>query len=173
MNSVYLLEAGKVDDFDWTSLENRLVKIFNFRIKKIGPVDVPDFAFNPEKKQYDAEKVLLDMQKIEFEDLEKILIITDKDLYALEYNYIFGQGDCPGRQSIVSIFRLQDTDKDLFADRVLKEAIHELGHNFGLSHCPEKRCPMHFSNNVSDTDLKEMKLCEKCENLLKMLSHSN
>ncbi|MDD3887686.1 MAG: archaemetzincin family Zn-dependent metalloprotease [Patescibacteria group bacterium] len=169
MNSVYVLEAGKVDNFDWIGFENGLQKIFDFRIKKIGPVDVPDFAFNPEKKQYDAEKILLDMQKIEFEDLEKILIVTDKDLYALEYNYIFGQGDCPGRQSIVSTFRLHDKDKKLFANRVLKESIHELGHNFGLSHCPDKKCPMHFSNNILDTDLKEAKLCEKCGNLLAMI----
>ncbi len=169
MNSIYILEVGRVDDLDWRKLENGLVKIFNFKIKKIGPVDVPDFAFNSEKNQYDAEKILLDTQNINFDDLEKILVVTEKDIFALEYNYIFGQGDCPGRQSIVSIFRLLDKDKNLFEERVLKEAIHELGHNFGLSHCPIKTCPMYFSNNAVDTDLKEIELCEKCNNLLKMV----
>ncbi|MFA6296788.1 MAG: archaemetzincin family Zn-dependent metalloprotease [Patescibacteria group bacterium] len=170
MNSIYVLEVGTVDDLDWENLALNLQKVFDFSVKKIGPIDVPDFAFNAEKNQYDAEKILLDLQKVEFEDLEKMIAVTNKDLFALEYNYIFGQGDCPGRQSIVSVFRLKDKNENLFNERVLKEAIHELGHNFGLSHCLNIKCPMHFSINIADTDLKEITLCEKCGNLLKMVN---
>lgn len=173
MNNIYIIEVGEVNNLDWDKLILGLQKIFDLRVKKIGPIDAPDFSFNVEKNQYNVEKILLDLQKIEFEDLEKILAVTDKDLYVLEYNYIFGQGDCPGRQSIVSVFRLRDKDRNLFEERVLKEAIHELGHNFGLSHCLNKKCPMHFSNNVLDTDLKGIELCEKCNNLLKMVCRTN
>ena len=34
----------------------------------------------------------------------------------------------------------------MFNDRIAKEAIHELGHSFGLFHCNNKRCVMYFSN---------------------------
>lgn len=174
MNSIYIVEVGEVKGLDWEKLGQNLERIFGLRVKKIGPVDLPDFAFNSEKKQYDASKILQDISGITFDDLEKSLAITNKDLFVEGYNYIFGQGDNPGRLSIVSSFRLdpknyeENFNKDLFNERLLKEAIHELGHNFGLPHCPEKSCPMHFSNNVTDTDFKKVELCEKCGNLLKM-----
>jgi archaemetzincin len=34
------------------------------------------------------------------------------------------------------------------------EAVHELGHAFGLTHCEKSRCVMHFSNSLQDTDFK-------------------
>jgi len=35
--------------------------------------------------------------------------------------------------------------------RVIKEAVHELGHAFGLTHCENSKCVMHFSNSLQDT----------------------
>ena len=57
-------------------------------------------------------------------------------------------------------------DAALFQHRVLKEAIHELGHTLGLSHCGNRRCVMHFSNSLSDTDIKGQDLCLNCRSLL-------
>ncbi len=37
-------------------------------------------------------------------------------------------------------------DSSIFIGRVLKEATHEVGHAFGLDHCPRRSCVMHFSN---------------------------
>ena len=55
-----------------------------------------------------------------------------------------------------------DTNK-LFEQRVIKEAIHELSHTFGLSHCEESRCVMHFSNSLQETDFKNYIFCKKCD----------
>jgi archaemetzincin len=53
-------------------------------------------------------------------------------------------------------------DQALFRERALKEAVHELGHTYGLQHCPNLRCVMHFSNSLRDTDAKQAKWCSRC-----------
>lgn len=174
MNYIYILEIGSVKELDFERLGKDLEDIFGFSIKKVGPINMPDFALDKEKNQYDAEKVLQDIGSLGFSNLEKILGITDKDLYAKDFNFIFGEAESPGRCCIVSAFRLdprnmgEKFNPDMFYERVLKEAIHELCHAFGLSHCPDKSCPMHFSNNLTDTDFKDARLCKKCGKLLNM-----
>jgi len=50
----------------------------------------------------------------------------------------------------------------LFA-RAEKEAVHELGHAFGMAHCLNFDCVMRFSNSVEDVDLKASDFCRLCE----------
>ena len=75
--------------------------------------------------------------------------------------------------AIVSLYRLRQEryglpqDKGLFGDRAIKEAVHELGHTYYLSHCGDIKCVMHFSNSLADTDIKEAGLCQKCQQRLK------
>lgn len=40
----------------------------------------------------------------------------------------------------------------LFFERTVKEAVHEIGHLKGLSHCPDSGCVMHFSNSLRDSE---------------------
>lgn len=56
--------------------------------------------------------------------------------------------------------------KELFKERLIKEALHELGHAFGLPHCDNKRCVMVFSNSIKDVDFKGAKFCEGCATVL-------
>ena len=65
--------------------------------------------------------------------------------------------DFPGRGADTSI---------IFIERVLKEATHEVGHAFGLEHCPKRSCVMHFSNSLADTDYKAKDFCNTCRNKL-------
>ena len=58
--------------------------------------------------------------------------------------------------------------KLVFKDRIVKEAIHELGHAFGLIHCNNKRCVMHFSNSLHDTDFKNKRFALDCKHNLSM-----
>jgi archaemetzincin len=60
-----------------------------------------------------------------------------------------------------------DTDKLFFEQRVIKEAVHKLGHAFRLSHCENSKCVMHFSNSLQNTDFKNDKFCERHNKILK------
>jgi len=94
--------------------------------------------------------------------------VVDLDLYAPQLNFAFGQAAIGGREALVALPRLRQSfygmpeDLELFRQRTLKEAIHELGHAFGLGHCPKRNCVMCFSNSLPDTDTKGTSFCPDC-----------
>ena len=70
----------------------------------------------------------------------------------------------PGGACLVSTARLlAGADEVLFRARLLKEAVHELGHTLGLEHCADPGCVMHFSNRLADTERKGDVYCNRCE----------
>ena len=81
------------------------------------------------------------------------------DVYSDKLNFVFGEAYLDGRICAIYLPRLRQefyglkSDKSLFYQRLVKEAVHELGHAFGLSHCENIKCVMHFSNSLSDTDI--------------------
>jgi archaemetzincin len=133
---------------------------------------MPDQAYSPHCRQYLAEAFLPRLREPQ-ESQELALAITDVDLYAPWLNFVFGLADPRSRSAIISITRLrpefygQPADPGLFRLRVLKEAIHELGHLLGLSHCRRPACVMFFSNSLADTDRKGPGFCEDCRGKLR------
>ena len=101
---------------------------------------------------------------------EKILGIVDHDLFVPELNFVFGQADL--KAAVISLPRLRQTfyrspeDPNLFPQRVFTEAVHELGHTYGLEHCGNSQCVMFFSNSIVVTDRKGPEFCKKCKSLL-------
>jgi predicted Zn-dependent protease len=98
----------------------------------------------------------------------KLLALCNFDAYSNGLNFVFGQAHMNGKVAAIYLPRLRqefygaEKNEQLFLQRVVKEAVHELGHAFGLSHCPIHRCVMHFSNSISDTDAKAKDFCQKC-----------
>jgi len=90
------------------------------------------------------------------------------DLFVPVLTYVFGEAQLDGKAAVVSTFRLReeffglDADPKLERTRLLKEAIHELGHTFGLIHCRNYDCVMHSSTSVEEVDLKPTDFCEDC-----------
>jgi archaemetzincin len=72
---------------------------------------------------------------------------------------VFGLGFHPGKASMTSDFRLKDKSN------FFKVVIHELGHNAGLSHCPEKTCFMRDAEGGDPTG-EEKAFCSKCKSYL-------
>ena len=90
------------------------------------------------------------------------------DLFIPILTYVFGEARIGGRVAIFSATRLKQEfyglpqDQVLFYERCEKEALHELGHTFGLVHCPFYDCVMHYSNSIEDVDVKNATWCRDC-----------
>jgi archaemetzincin len=130
--------------------------------------DVPAAAFNPQRRQYRGEFFLKSARD---EGVDRVLVITNCDLYTDNLNFIFGLADVRQKSAVISLCRLRaGADRETFHLRVVKEAVHELGHTWGLSHCLDPRCVMRFSNSLEDTDRKSTAWCRSCERKLEKSS---
>lgn len=135
---------------------------------KEGFIDVGDF-FNPERKQYDGNKLLHEVESNFATDTGKTIALFNVDLFIPILTFIYGQAFLNGRCGIVSGYRLRNekygltADDNVFTERLIKEIIHELGHTFGLKHCLNPVCVMRSSTYVEDIDQKSWSFCSACK----------
>lgn len=128
-------------------------------------------AFDPHRGQH-RSTVLLHALDTNFADAWRVLGIAAADLFVPVLTFVFGEAQIGGRCAVVSAHRLREEiyglppDGGLLRDRLLKEAVHELGHTFGLRHCEDWTCAMHSSHTVEALDLKTARLCEHCQTRL-------
>ncbi len=149
-------------------LQNELTRMFGIDVKIAREEHIPQYAFDPKRRQYHSTKILEWLKNIPVMDT-RILGIIDLDLYVSELNFIFGEADVAHGVCIISLVRLRQEfyglpkKENLFLKRALKEAVHELGHTYRLGHCGDTRCIMHFSNSLQDTDIKGPDFCPRCK----------
>ena len=163
---ITLKPLGNLANEIMTELKDRVGGIFHCPVEiEAGFSDLAQ-VYNPERKQYFSSKLLASLKEPERD--ERVVGIADADLYVPRLNFVFGEADVDSGTAIVSLFRLRQEyyglapDEALFLERATKEIVHELGHTFGLGHCSNNKCVMHFSNSLADTDLKEAHFCNKC-----------
>jgi archaemetzincin len=125
----------------------------------------PRHAFDPRRKQHASGAILKWLLENGPAD-GKVLGVTDRDLFIPILTYVFGEAQLGGRAALVSTARLQEDVElygpRLFEERLAKEAVHEVGHAFGLVHCDGDRCVMGRSPAVREVDEKTAELCAEC-----------
>ncbi len=170
---IAIVPFGQVDQKVLEHLMEALRGTFGKECEVLPSEPVPTGAFNPYRNQYLSDSFLEELGKLESKGAIKILGVTEVDLYTRGLNFVFGQARLGGREAVISLARLRQSfyglpeDKRLLLERALKEAVHELGHTWGLSHCPDPLCVMHFSNSLQDTDIKKAEFCSRCLSALK------
>ncbi|HKD18190.1 MAG TPA: archaemetzincin family Zn-dependent metalloprotease [Thermoanaerobaculia bacterium] len=137
-----------------------LGETFDAAIVAALPLALPASSWNASRRQYSSTKLLDALASIKRPEWERLLGIADVDLYVPELNFVFGEADSRRGVAVFSLARLRaGADDALFARRAATEAVHELGHTYGLSHCDKPTCVMWFSNTLSESDRKGTRFC--------------
>jgi archaemetzincin len=145
----------------------------HFRISTLLGEDMPTpmNAYSKERGQFQSRGFLLKLSELEDSEPTIHLGVTEVDLFAAGLNFVFGEASRHTQCAVFSLARLdpraygEPADSALLLRRAIKEAIHELGHVFGLQHCDRKSCVMWFSNTLAETDLKGTDFCPRCARL--------
>jgi archaemetzincin len=125
------------------------------------------FARDRQRNQHYSTAILQAMQPLA-EKGARLLAVTSVDLYVPVLTFVFGEAQLSGGCAVVSLHRLREefyglpAREDLMRERLVKEAVHELGHTFGLRHCDDWRCVMTSSHGVERLDVKGAEFCFSC-----------
>jgi archaemetzincin len=173
-----ITKIGEVDAEVLSYLRTELMKhlkTFNLLVQ-INPnnLKIKTSEFNSRRNKYDGSQILNRIRNsLDKRNYFRNLGVIDVDLFASDLNFIFGLAMKPQKMlvgspavALISIIRLREfydepLNKERFFIRILKEALHELGHTFGLDHC-QNFCVMRFSNVLSETDEKPPNYCTIC-----------
>jgi len=141
-------------------------------VRTLPAIPVPPDSFEVRRNQYYSTKILKEMLGNVPRDALKLLGVTDRDLCIPILTYVFGEAQVGGTAAVVSLARLRQEhygltpDPPLLQERLRKECLHELGHTFGLVHCPLRECVMSLSNTVVDVDTRGRDFCRGCQTVV-------
>jgi archaemetzincin len=124
-------------------------------------VPLPSTAYDRRRRQHLSTALLDALAQARRPGWDRLLGVADVDLFVPELNFVFGEGDPHRGVAVFSLQRLraEGEGSGLFARRAATEAIHELGHSYGLGHCGDAHCVMWFSNSLAETDRKGPRFC--------------
>jgi archaemetzincin len=130
----------------------------------------PADSYDARRKQHSSTRILRWLLEAGPRG-SKVLGVTDADLFIPILTFVFGEAQLGGGAAVVSTARLSEPapeiDGRLVIERLAKEAVHEMGHAFGLLHCGTPRCAMSRSASVRDVDGKRGELCQDCRSRLR------
>lgn len=141
-------------------------------VRILHSIPVPPESFEARRNQYYSTKILKEMLGDVPKDALKLLGVTDRDLCIPILTYVFGEAQVGGTAAVVSLARLRQEhyglapNRPLLLERLRKESLHELGHTFGLVHCPLRECVMYLSNTVVDVDTRGREFCWGCQTVV-------
>lgn len=150
------------------ALSRDLARIFHTSSRVWTDVLDVRFAHNAARAQYHSTAILERLQSVSANGNSRLLGVTAVDLFVPIFTFVFGEAQLAGKCALASLYRLSEehyglpADEDKLRERLTKEAVHELGHTFGLQHCQDWQCVMASSHSVELVDVKSADFCEEC-----------
>ena len=169
MRMLELLPIGNFDERLLRDVAPALADAFRVPCQILEARLDPQFAFHSERQQYHSSEILRGMQAYAANGAWRVLGVAGVDLYIPILTFVFGEAQMGGPCAVVSAHRLAQEfyglppDHALLRERLIKEAVHEVGHTLDLTHCDDYACVMAASHAVEWIDLKEAALCPSCQ----------
>jgi archaemetzincin len=170
--TIYVLPLGVIEPALLGEISRGINLAFGYQVEIMAITTNPSYAFEARRQQYYSGKILEKLTQKLPSDGAKIIGVTSVDLATPVLTFVFGEAQLNGTASVISINRLRQEfyelipNQKLLIHRTVKETIHELGHTFGLLHCSDSECVMHFSSNITGIDQKDVNFCTKCLQIL-------
>lgn len=166
---VRIIPVGEIEQTVLDSVATALDRQYALETDIEFPLSYSGINLNPSAAPYSAEQILAAPVQQDPEQIE--LLITRLPITHDGRKFIFGLADPANSACVVSTYRLfQAVDDSKYTDnktaiaRVRKEAVHEVGHLLGYSHCGTDDCVMNFSIDINSIDQKSEQLCPACTN---------
>jgi archaemetzincin len=167
MKYLYVCPADEVEPGASAAVASRLERETGGPVRE-WPLGSVEFAFDAARDQYASIPILEMLIQRRPEDAAKVLAVTERDLFIPVLTFVFGHAQLGGAAGVISLARLRQEfyglapNREIFSERMDKEALHETGHLFGLLHCPERTCAMSLATNVRQIDTKSNAYCPLC-----------
>ena len=162
--SIYCMGGYPADSVQY--LEVFLRKYFpNVRVMP-NNINLPSHYFNKERNRYLASGLLDELAKHRNNDA--VIGVTDYIIFKPNKKSdtfgIMGKSYTNTFKSIVST-KIPLNGKEQSKDNICKLALHELGHGFGLKHCPNETCYMVDAEGTMKI-VNAIGFCESCKHVL-------
>jgi archaemetzincin len=171
--NIIVHQFGEVESYLVEAVNTALEKQFRMEIRLGERLSVSARSYSRERGQYLSTELLKVMATQGHDDAGVRLGITNVDLFVPELNFVFGEASTTLSAAVFSTARLdprahrESDNQTMLIRRATTEAVHELGHVFGLGHCKQPNCVMWFSNTLAETDRKGSKFYQRCAKLLR------
>jgi archaemetzincin len=173
---IIIVPLGDLDFYQINKLAANLSVAFSAGVDILQGTELPDEAESQERGQYYSTVILSKLELIRQGPTERILGVTEEDLYIPTRRFVYGEADPNSACAVMSFYRMRqefyglpEDDKKVYS-RALKEAIHLIGQLYSLNICTNPRCVMFHAASMLDTDAKAERFCDNCQRSLVRLS---
>jgi archaemetzincin len=163
---IYLAPLGDaLADSDAEFVERSLKAFYAVEVRRLPRAELPRNAYYAKRQRYRAERLLAFLASRLPADGLRILGLTSVDISTTKPPHadwgILGLATLDGRACVVSSFRCKRLARSAGHARIRygKVCVHEIGHTFGLPHCPTDRCLMQDGRGSVLTTDREYDLC--------------
>ena len=138
--SPYTIIISPIGDFTPELLDRiraEIKRIYAFPTEVQPLLTDIEFAFHPNRQQYHSTPILEELACKAPTGAIKVLAVAQVDLFIPILTHVYGEAQLGGKACIVSTVRLNEghqsqNTQEPYLSRIIKEAIHELGHTFKL-----------------------------------------
>jgi len=162
---VYLYGFGEYEEQDLLTIAEGVKEFFGYNVKIAAPISISEFGkYHYDTGYLDSKETLNSMI---FGRHDFHMLVTNSPICesSSEPKLLSGFAFFHRGYSIVSTYQIK-LNGHYYESRIQSVAIHELGHNLGLTHCDNNLCLMFKFNRGINT------MCEQCKNKLPNLKTS-